>query len=250
MTDAGVLLVTGASRGIGAATARLGAARGYAVCVNYNSGAARADEVVSEIRRTGGRAVAVQADVSEPAAVSALFEGVDRELGPVTALVNNAGIIGGVVGADEISAQQIARVFAVNTFSYMYCAGEALRRMSRKHGGAGGAIVNVSSRAAAFGGLPLECHYAATKGAIESWTKGLAREVGKDGVRVNCVRPGPIATDIHLGHGGMEVVHRVGASGPAGRAGSADEVAEAILWLLSPASSYVVGSVLDVTGGL
>ena len=134
MTDAGVLLVTGASRGIGAATARLGAARGYAVCVNYNSGAAQADEVVSEIRRTGGRAVAVQADVSEPAAVSALFEAVDRELGPVTALVNNAGIIGGVVGADEISAQQIARVFAVNTFSYMYCAGEALRRMSTKHG--------------------------------------------------------------------------------------------------------------------
>ena len=154
------------------------------------------------------------------------------------------------MGADEISAEQIQRVFAVNTFSYMVCAQEALRRMSRKHGGAGGAIVNVSSRAAASGGLPMECHYAASKGAIESWTRAIAREVGHQGVRVNCVRPGPIVTDIHLGHGGMEVVKRIGATAPAGRAGTPQEVAEAVLWLLSPASSYVVGAVIDVTGGL
>jgi len=245
-----VLVVTGASRGIGAAIARLGARRGYATCVNYHRSGAAAEKLVAEIERDGGRAIAVQADVGDPAAVQRLFRSVDEQLGRVTALVNNAGKYAGASRVDEMSPEQLLETFATNTFSYFYCAREAVGRMSRSRGGNGGVIVNVSSRGATFGGLPKETHYAASKGAVESFTKGLAREVGAEGIRVNAVRPGPILTDIHEIHGGIEAARTIGKTAPLQRAGEPDEIAEAVLWLLSAASSYVDGAILDVTGGL
>lgn len=245
-----VLLVTGGSRGIGAAISRMAAQAGYRVAVNYVTAAESALALVREIERNGGTACAIRADVADPSEVAQLYEEVDRQLGPVSALVNNAGIIGGVSEIEALTPEALGRVFAVNTFSFFYCVQEAVRRMSTRHGGRGGAIVNVSSRSVVFGGLPGEVHYAATKGAVEAMTKGLSRELGPAGIRVNAVRPGPIATEIHEGHGGMAVVHQIGERGPLGRAGNPDEVAAAVLWLLSPAASYATGSILEVTGGL
>jgi NAD(P)-dependent dehydrogenase (short-subunit alcohol dehydrogenase family) len=245
-----VLVVTGASRGIGAAIARLGGRRRYAVCVNYHRSDAAAETIVAEIQNAGGKAIAVQADVGDPLQVDRLFIDVDERLGPVTALVNNAGMYAGANRVDEMLPEQLSRTFATNIFSYFFCARQAILRMSTKHGGRGGAIVNISSRGALFGGLPKEIHYAASKGAVDSFTKGLAREVGSEGIRVNGVRPGPILTDIHEVHGGEAAARAIGATGPLGRAGMPDEIAEVVMWLLSDASSYVHGAIIDATGGL
>jgi NAD(P)-dependent dehydrogenase (short-subunit alcohol dehydrogenase family) len=245
-----VLLVTGASRGIGAAIALAGARAGYRICINYNRSRSAAEAVAARIAKDGGRAITVQADVGDSSAVEIMFRTIDEQLGPITALVNNAGWYDGVNRVDEMRPEQLIKTFATNIFSYFYCSREAVRRMSTKHGGKGGAIVNVSSRGATFGGLPKETHYAASKGAVDSFTKGLAREVGGEGIRVNGVRPGPILTDIHEVHGGYEAARAIGATGPLGRAGEPAEIAEAVLWLLSPGSSYIHGAIVDATGGL
>ena len=245
-----VLLVTGASRGIGAAIALAGARVGYRVCINYNRSKSAAEELAARIAKEGWHAIAAQADVGDSKAVEKLFRTVDEKLGPLTALVNNAGGYAGVNRIDEMRPEQLIETFATNIFSYFYCSREAVRRMSTKHGGKGGVIVNVSSRGALFGGLPKETHYAASKGAVDSFTKGLAREVGGEGIRVNGVRPGPILTDIHEVHGGYAAARAIGATGPLGRAGEPAEVAEAVVWLLSAGASYVHGATLDVNGGL
>ncbi len=245
-----VMVITGASRGIGAAVAVAGAAAGYAVCVNYHRSRDAADALIDQIQRSGGRAIAVGADVADPEAVAAMFRTVDERLGRTTALVNNAGMYTGAARVDDMTPQQIQQIFATNIFSYFYCAREAIRRMSTLHGGNGGAIVNVSSRAASFGGLPKETHYAATKGAVDSFTMGLAREVGREGIRVNGVRPGPVITEIHEVHGGEEAARAIGANSPIGRAGEPQEIAETVLWLASDKSSFVHGAILNATGGL
>lgn len=244
-----VMVVTGAGRGIGAAVARLAGARGYDVCVNYAHSKAPAEAIASEIRAGGQRAIALQADVSRDDEVKRLFTEVDRQLGRVDVLVNNAGIIGRQCRADEMDAALLEQVFAANTFSVFYCNREALRRMSTKHGGRGGSIVTISSVAARHGGLPAETPYAASKGALDSMTVGLAKEVGKEGVRVNAIRPGMIETEIHAAHGGQATIDAVGPTVPIGRAGTAAEIAEAVLWLASDAASYVHGAVIDVSGG-
>jgi NAD(P)-dependent dehydrogenase (short-subunit alcohol dehydrogenase family) len=244
-----VMLVTGAGRGIGAAVARQAGRRGYAVCVNYLRNAAAAGKVVAEVRAAGGSAVAVQADVGRDTEVTRLFTELDRQLGRIDVLVNNAGIINGQCRADAMTEARLAEIFAANVFSAFYCAREALKRMSTRHGGQGGAIVNVSSAVSRHGGLPEETHYAATKGAIDSFTIGLAKEVGREGVRVNAVRPGLITTEIHAAHGGQKAIDALAPTIPIGRAGTADEVAEAVLWLASGASSYLHGAIIDVSGG-
>lgn len=244
-----VMIVTGAGKGIGAAIAELAGKRGYAVCVNYAHSRDAAEQVVARIAGAGGKAIAVQADVSQPAEAKRLFEETDRRLGKVDALVNNAGIIGRQVRLDELDDAVLAQVFAVNTFSYFYCAREAIRRMSTQHGGKGGAIVSISSAAARHGGLPMESHYAASKGAVDSFTVGLAKEVGKEGIRVNAIRPGLIVTDIHQAHGGDATVRSLAPTVPIGREGFPMEIAEAAVWLCSDAASYVHGAILDVSGG-
>ena len=242
-----VLLVTGASRGIGAATARLAAARGFSVGVNYLGNRTAAERVAAEIESSGAKAIAVRADVGEEAEVAKLFETVDRELGPVTALVNNAGINGGYSRVDEVDGARLTQVFATNVFGTFFCAREAVRRMSTAHGGPGGAIVNVSSQAATFGGNKL-AHYAASKAAVNALTIGLAREVAGEGIRVNAVSPGVIETDAldGLDAGRLEGLK---ASLPMERFGGPEEVADTILWLLSDQASYVTGAILPVAGG-
>jgi NAD(P)-dependent dehydrogenase (short-subunit alcohol dehydrogenase family) len=244
-----VMIVTGAGKGIGAAIAELAGKRGYAVCVNYAHSKDAAEQVVARITGAGGKAIAVQADVSQPAEAKRLFEETDRRLGKVDALVNNAGIIGLQCRLDELDDAVLAQVFAVNTFSYFYCAREAIKRMSTKRGGKGGAILNISSAAARHGGLPMESHYAASKGAVDSFTVGLAKEVGKEGIRVNAIRPGLIVTDIHQAHGGEATWRSVAPTVPLGREGYPAEIAEATVWLCSDAASYVHGAILDVSGG-
>ena len=244
-----VMVVTGAGRGIGAAIAGLAGKRGYAVCVNYARSRDAAETLAAGINAGGGKAVAIQADVSVEAEAKRLFAEVDRALGRVDVLVNNAGIIGRQCRVDEMDAKLLADVFAANTFSTFYCTKEALRRMSTKHGGKGGAIVNISSAAARHGGLPAETHYAASKGAIDSFTVGLAKEVGTEGVRVNAVRPGFIVTAIHEAHGGEATARAVGPTVPIGRVGQPAEVAELVLWLASDAASYMHGAIVDVSGG-
>ncbi len=244
-----IMVVTGAGRGIGAAVARLAGARGYDVCVNYARSKAAAEAVASDIRSRGQRAIALQADVSRDDEVTRLFAEVDRQLGRIDVLVNNAGIIGRQCRADAMDPALLQQVFAANTFSVFYCNREALRRMSTKHGGKGGSIVTISSVAARHGGLPAETPYAASKGALDSMTVGLAKEVGKEGVRVNAIRPGMIETEIHEAHGGQATIDAVAPSVPIGRAGSVEEIAEAVLWLASDAASYVHGAVIDVSGG-
>ncbi len=244
-----VALITGSSRGIGAATARLAAARGYGVCVNFLRDQRAADSVVDDITRDGGRAVAVQADVSSAAAVSALFEEVDRRLGRLTALVNNVGVLERQMRLDEMSAERLHRVFAVNIVGAFLCAGEAVRRMSTRHGGQGGSIVNVSSGASRLGSPGEYVDYAASKGALDTMTIGLSREVAAEGIRVNAVRPGHIYTEIHASGGEPGRVDRLRSMVPMARGGHPDEVAQAILWLLSDEASYCTGAFLDVAGG-
>jgi len=247
--DRGVLLVTGAGRGTGAAVARLGARDGYDVAVNYAASGKEADAVARDIRQAGGRAIAVQGDVAKEADILRLFAAVERELGPVAALVNNAGITGGIHRSDEISIETIEQVFAVNVTGTIICAREAVRRMAISHGGQGGAIVNISSMAAKLGGAGEWVHYAASKGAIDAFTIGLAREFAADGIRVNAVRPGLIESDIHQAAGDPDRPARMAPTIPMKRSGSADEVAEGIIWLLSPAASYVTGAILEIGGG-
>jgi NAD(P)-dependent dehydrogenase (short-subunit alcohol dehydrogenase family) len=244
-----VLLVTGGGRGIGAATARLAGARGYSVAVSYRSNRAAAEAVVRDIERSGAKALAVQGDVANEADVLRLFESVDRALGRLEALVNNAGIVDRSMPVVQMSAARLARMFAVNVSGSFLCAREAVKRMAKSRGGRGGAIVNVSSIAARLGGAGEYVDYAASKGAIDTFTVGLAKEVGPEGIRVNAVRPGVIRTDIHLASGDPARVERIGATAPLGRAGEADEVARAIVWLLSEEASYMTGALLDVTGG-
>jgi NAD(P)-dependent dehydrogenase (short-subunit alcohol dehydrogenase family) len=244
-----VLLVTGGSRGIGAATALLAGQRGYAVAVNYTADAASAAAVVERIQADGGQALAVQADVSDEAQVLAMFARVDHELGPLTALVNNAGVVDSTQRVDEQSLARWQRMFAINVFGTLLCAREAVKRMSTTHGGAGGAIVNVSSVAAHIGGAGQYVDYAAAKGAVDVFTLGLAREVATEGIRVNAVRPGVIDTEIHASGGQPGRAERLAPTIPMQRPGTAQEIAQAILWLLSDGSSYATGAVLDVAGG-
>jgi len=244
-----VLIVTGASRGIGAATAQLAAARGFRVCVNYRRQQEAAEQVVSAIRQKGGTAVATQSDVSDEAAVVRLFDSATQQLGPITALVNNAGTVERQSRLENFDAARLQRIFATNVFGSFLCAREAVRRMSTKHGGQGGAIVNVSSGAARFGSPNEYIDYAATKGAIDTFTLGLAKEVAEEKIRVNAVRPGFIHTDIHAAGGEPDRIERVKIQVPMQRGGRPEEVANAILWLLSEEASYVTGSILDVTGG-
>jgi NAD(P)-dependent dehydrogenase (short-subunit alcohol dehydrogenase family) len=244
-----VLIVTGGSRGIGAATAKLAAERGYAVCVNYKRNRAAADRVVSDIQAAGGKALAVGADVASESDVMRLFETVDAGMGPLAGLVNNAGVLEKQSRVDQIDAARIDRVFATNVRGAFICAREAVRRMSTRHGGAGGAIVNVSSRAAQLGAPGEYVDYAASKAALDAMTIGLAREVAGEGIRVNGVRAGIIYTEIHADGGEPGRVDRLGPGLPMQRGGDAIEVARAILWLLSDEASYSAASFIDVAGG-
>lgn len=243
-----VLVVTGGSRGIGAATARLAAARGYGVVVNYQSSVAAAEAVCSEIHAAGGEAVAVRGDVGTAEDVDHIFRAADR-MGTLAALVNNAGMIAPAARLEDMSAERIAQVLAVNVTGTMLCSAAAVKRLSTRLGGLGGAIVNLSSAAAKLGGAASYLDYAASKGAIDTFTVGLALEVAGEGIRVNGVRPGIIDTEFHAQGGDPERVQRMAAGLPMGRAGTAEEVANAILWLLSDEASYVTGTTLSVTGG-
>jgi NAD(P)-dependent dehydrogenase (short-subunit alcohol dehydrogenase family) len=243
------LIVTGASRGIGAAIARLAGTRGWAVAVNFSTGEAEAQRVVGDIVASGGRAVAIHADIAREDDIVRLFETAERELGAIKGLVNNAAITGGFARVEEVSAAAIQKTFVVNVAGAMLCAREAVRRMSTRRGGTGGAIVNISSRAAHTGSAGEWVHYAASKGAIDSFTIGLAREVATEGIRVNAVAPGLVDTELHAANGDPGRLQRLMPTIPMGRAGTPDEIAEAVLWLLSPASSYVTGAILEVGGG-
>lgn len=244
-----ILLITGGSRGIGAATARLAAAEGYAVALSYRRRREEAEAVVRDIAQAGGRAIAVQADVGVEAEVVRLFERVDAELGRVTALVNNAGILERHMRVEEMDAARLTRVLAANVVGSFLCAREAVKRMSARHGGSGGAIVNLSSVASTLGSPNEYVDYAASKGAIDTFTIGLAKEVAAEGIRVNAVRPGVIYTGIHADGGEPGRVDRVKSAVPMLRGGQPEEVAKAILWLLSDAASYTTGAILDVSGG-
>ena len=243
------LLITGGSRGIGAATALLAASRGWDVAINYTRDATAAEAVADRVRAAGRRAWVIQADVAVDAEVVAMFATLDREWGPLGGLVNNAGVVDVAARVDAMGAARLQRMFAVNVLGTMACAREAVRRMSTAHGGTGGVIVNLSSAAARLGSPGQYVDYAAAKGAVDVFTLGLAREVAGEGIRVNAVRPGIIATDIHASGGQPGRVAQIGPQVPMQRAGTADEVAQAIVWLLSADSSYTTGSVLDVTGG-
>lgn len=244
-----VLVITGASRGIGAAAARIGASQGYAVAVNYIHNAAAADQVVAEITNRGGRAVPVQADVSTDAGVKTLFETVDQELGPLTALFANAGIIQKNTVITDYDADTLANIWRINITSQFLCCREAVGRMSTARDGNGGAIVIMSSAASRLGGAGTIMAYGASKGASDTLTIGLAQEVAEQGIRVNGIRPGLIETEIHDGTGDLNRIENLVGGVPMGRSGSAEEVAQAVLWLLSDAASYITGTLVDVSGG-
>jgi NAD(P)-dependent dehydrogenase (short-subunit alcohol dehydrogenase family) len=245
----GALVITGSSRGIGAATARLAASRGYAVCINYARQRQAAEQLVSEILASGGVASACQADVSKPGDVLALFEHCDRELGALVGLVNNAGILETQTRAEHIDLGRLERVFAVNVFGAFLCSEQARKQMSTRLGGKGGVIVNVSSMASRLGSPNEYIDYAAAKGAVDTFTVGLAKELAEEGIRVNAVRPGLISTEMHASGGEPARVERLKHTVPLQRGGTALEVAHAILWLLSEEASFVTGTFLDVSGG-
>jgi NAD(P)-dependent dehydrogenase (short-subunit alcohol dehydrogenase family) len=249
VTKPGALIITGASRGIGAATARLAAERGYSVCITYKSGKQQADALVTELEAAGGKAIAVAADVSVEADVVRLFKTCDERLGKLVGLVNNAGILEKQARVDQLDAARINRTLATNVVGAFICAREAVLRMSTKRGGNGGAIVNISSAASRIGGPGEYVDYAASKGAIDTFTIGLAKEVADEEIRVNCVRPGVIYTEIHASGGEPNRFDRVKEFVPMKRGGTAEEVAHAILWLLSDEASYTTGAFIDVTGG-
>jgi NAD(P)-dependent dehydrogenase (short-subunit alcohol dehydrogenase family) len=249
LTPHKVLLVTGGGRGIGAATARLAAERGFAVAVNYRRDAKAAAQVVADIEAAGGRAVAIPADVAVEADVVRLFQECDRSLGTLSALVNSAGIIEKQMRVEDMDTGRLQRVFATNVYGPFLCSREAVRRMSTQHGGQGGSIVNVSSLASVYGSPNEYVDYAATKGALDTLTTGLAREVATEGIRVNVVRAGHIYTEFHALGGEPDRVERVKADVPMKRGGQPEEVAQAIVWLLSEQASYVTGTRLDVSGG-
>ena len=244
-----LVLITGGARGIGAATALLAARQGYAVAVNYSANSLAADEVVRQIRQAGGQAMTVQADVSNEAQVVSMFEKIDAKFGRLSALVNNAGIVDQTARVDAMTLQRLQRMFEVNVFGSFLCAREAVKRMSTRYGGAGGSIVNVSSAASRLGSPGQYVDYASAKGAIDTFTLGLAKEVAAEGIRVNAVRPGIIDTGIHASGGLPDRVREVAPQLPMGRAGSAAEVAESIVWLLGDGASYSTGALLDVAGG-
>ena len=249
MDDAKAILVTGGSRGIGRATARLAAARGWSVAVNYARDEAAAHEVVDEIARGGGKAVALRGDVTNEDEIAAVFEGAARALGPLSGVVVNAGIVAPTARLVDMGAERMRRVFEVNVIGALLTAREAARCLSISRGGAGGSLVLISSAASRLGSPGVYVDYAASKGAIDTLTLGLAKELAADGVRVNAVRPGLIETEIHASGGEPDRAFKVGATAPMGRPGKAEEVAEAIVWLLGASSSYVTGALLDVSGG-
>ena len=249
MGASGVIIVTGGGRGIGAATVSLAAERGFAVCINFLRDKKTAEKLVDSLCSGGGKAIAVQADVSVEADVVRLFETVDAKLGRLTALVNNAGTVERQSRVEAMDAARMQRMFGTNIIGPMLCAREAIRRMSTRHGGNGGAIVNVSSGASQRGSPGEYVDYAASKGAVDSMTIGLSKELAEEGIRVNCVRPGFVHTDIHAAGGEPNRIERLRDSIPMKRGGEPDEVARAILWLLSDEASYCTGAILDVTGG-
>lgn len=244
-----IVLVTGGSRGIGAACARLAAQRGYAVAVNYAANAQAAQDVVQEIRDGGGRAIAVQADVADEGQVLAMFETIDQQLGRLTALVNNAGVVDVAARLEDMDMARWRRMFDINVIGTLLCSREAVRRMSTRHGGLGGAIVNLSSAASRLGSPGQYIDYAAAKGAVDAFTIGLAKEVATEGIRVNAVRPGLIETEIHASGGWPDRVRELAHQVPMQRGGTAMEVAQAVLWLLSHEASYTTMSLMDVSGG-
>ncbi|MEL7558626.1 SDR family oxidoreductase [Stutzerimonas chloritidismutans] len=244
-----VMLITGASRGIGAATARLAAAAGYALCLNFRQRRDAAEQLLKELRSHGAHAIAIEADIADESQVVRLFGAIDAEFGRLDALVNNAGILERQMRLHDMDKARLERVFAVNVFGSFLCAREAVKRMSTRYGGTGGAIVNVSSIAAKLGSPNEYIDYAAAKGAIDSMTLGLAKEVAAEGIRVNAVRPGVIYTEIHASGGEPDRIERIRSSVPMGRGGEALEVAQAILWLVSDKASYTSGALLDVSGG-
>jgi len=243
------VIVTGGARGIGAAVARLIGANGFPVVVNYLKNESAAEDVVGEIVLEGGRAGAMQGDVGRETDILRLFESAEKEFGVIGGLVNNAGVTGGFARVERVTADAIARVLAVNVAGLMLCSREAVRRMSTKLGGKGGSIVNISSLVARTGGAGEWVHYAASKGAVNSFTIGLAREVAEEGIRVNAVAPGLIETDLHADNGAPDRLERMMPTIPMKRAGTAEEVAQGVLWLLSEGASYVTGSILEVGGG-
>jgi len=243
-----VMIITGAGRGIGAATAIMAAQKGYAVAVNYRSDKASADKVVAEIEADGGRAIAIQADVIDEAAIVAMFETVDRELGRVEVLVNNAGIVDQISRVDEMSFERVDRMMKINVVGPFICAREAIKRMSTKNGGNGGAIINVGSAASHLGGAGEYVDYAASKGAIDTMTEGLSKEVAGDGIRVNTVRPGVIRTTIHASGGNPDKPDVAGSVIPMGRIGEPEEIANGILWLAE--AGFTTGALVDIDGGV
>jgi len=249
MTQRPVLLVTGGSRGIGAAVCRLAARQGWDVAVNYAANRAAADAIVSEVKAEGGDAIAIKGDVGDAQDIVAMFEAVDRHFGRLDGLVNNAGIVDAQQRVDEMSVERLERMMRVNVTGSILCAAEAVRRMSSRHGGKGGAIVNISSMAAVLGSASQYVDYAASKAAIDTFTVGLSREVANEGVRVNAIRPGVIDTDIHASGGLPNRARDLAPSIPMQRPGTAEEIADAVLYLLSPTASYITGAILNVSGG-
>ena len=248
-TPAPLILITGGSRGMGAATARLAAARGYDVALSYASNAAAAEGVATDVRNLGRRALAMQADSADPQQVARLFEAIDGEFGRIDVLVNNAAILERQSPLENLGFARMQRIFAVNAIGPMLCAQQAIRRMAHRHGGSGGVVINISSASARLGSPNEYVDYAASKGALETFTTGLSKEVAREGIRVNCVRPGHIYTDMHASGGEPGRVDRVKDSIPMGRGGQPDEVARAVLWLASAEASFITGTFLDVTGG-
>ena len=247
--SAKVLIVTGGSRGIGAAVCRRAAADGWDVAVNYSGNAEAAETSAAAVRKAGCRAITVQGDMAQEADIVRLFETAERELGAITGVVCNAGITGKITRVEDMTTEAMRQVMGLNVIGLMIANREAVRRLSTKRGGAGGAIVNLSSIAPRIGSANEFVHYAASKGAVDAWTLGLSREVAGDGVRVNAVAPGMIDTDIHATAGVPDRAHRLGSMVPIGRAGTAEEVAEAVVWLLSDAARYCIGTILNVNGG-